>query len=224
MKHQLYQLLPLALTVCLVGAAYSNNQNYYVYADQGAAAPAVQSANDFNGLFVGLSSGINIPKNYDETNTMSLPTPIQVPLQISAGYSHVWDTFYAGGQINFGWNFVPSKTGYLTANGKDLDFNNKWQTMATVQVGGVISNTSVIYGEVGGAFGSFNYASSGGSLGFHQGGFVAGAGVSMQLTDHLNFDMNYRYIYYAKKTGIKNLGDVRANQNMVTAGLSLHFL
>ena len=122
--------------------------DYYVYSDQGAASPAVQSANDFDGIFIGVSSGINFPKNYNESNNESIPTPIQVPLQISAGYSHVWDTFYLGTQANFGWNFVPSKTGYQGSNSKDLDFDNKWQTMATVQIGGVISNTSVMVKSV----------------------------------------------------------------------------
>jgi hypothetical protein len=216
MKKLMIALLPLTI---FVTAAFASDNNYYVYAERGAQT-STEAQNDFDGMYLRLASGVALSSV--QRDKKGVATPVQIPFAASLGLSHVWNQFYLGGEAQFGWNFIPSKAGYQT-NGK-LNHNTKWQTMATVQLGGVISNTNIVYADAGYAFSDFSYMDSkNAERTYLQGGPVAGFGVSLQLSDHINFDMNYDFVYYLNKTGLKNSGNIKANQNIVTAGISIHF-
>jgi opacity protein-like surface antigen len=204
-----------ALFLCATGYA---DKDYYVYADRGAPSSQV-STNDFNGLYIKIASGLALPSI--QFSDVGKPAAMKIPVIGSLGYSHVWNQFYAGLEGQFGWDMTAQKAGYTT-DGKNLTNNPKWQTMATVQLGGVISQTNIIYVDGGYALGGFQYINSANlQKTLHINGPTVGVGTSLQLSNHVNFDMNYHFIYYLKKNSAD--GQFKIKQNLITAGLSLHF-
>lgn len=214
MKKILLVLLPLTMIATVAAAS---DKDYYVYAERGASA-ANEAVNDFNGMYLKLASGLALPSV--TTDNVGYPAPIQVPAIGAIGVSHVWNQFYLGGEAQFGYNFVTQKSAY-PGYGTNANFEAKWQTMATIQLGGVISQTNVIYADAGYAFADFSYAGDTKQKSFYNSGPVVGVGASLQLADHVNFDMNYHFVYYLNKS--TDLGDTRAKQNIITAGISFHF-
>lgn len=221
MKKALAIILPLTISATFISSAFAGpDTDYYVYAEKGAGA-ANTDRNDFNAFSVQLATGIGA--TYVKKDDNAIATPIHIPLTVSVGYSHTWNEFYLGGQAQFGWNFTPKKTGYENQSGV-LNFNTKWQTMATLQIGGIISDTNAVYFDGGFALGQFNYANSGDAkaTNYYQGGPVFGMGASLQLSDHINLDLQYNFIYYLKKNE-NGYGEVHAMQNLGTVGISFHF-
>jgi opacity protein-like surface antigen len=212
MKKILFVLFP----VLMATSAFAD-KDYYVYADRGADS-TLASRNDFNGPYIKVATGLALPSITlaDEGQ----PAAMQIPLVGSLGFSHVWNQFYAGIEGQLGWNFIAQKTGY-SPDGTNLAYNPKWQTMATVQIGGVISQTNIIYADGGYALGDFKYMDGAAEKSVYQNGPTFGVGTSLQLSDHVNFDMNYHFIYYLSKN--TPLGNFKVKQNLVTAGLSFHF-
>ena len=219
MKKILAILLPVSIAATVMATSYADNNDYYVYAERGAQA-SNDARNDFNAFNFKLGTGLAAP--LFKVGDTGVASPLEIPVVGSVGYSHTFNQFYLGGAAEFGWNFEPAKKGYET-NGK-VSYRQKWQAMATVQVGGVISDTNVIYMDAGYALGDFSYLTNDNSTfnTYYQGGPTVGAGVSLQLSDHVNFDMNYHFVYYLKKT-LKDQSDIKVKQNIATVGLSFHF-
>ena len=188
MKKILFVLFPL-----LMAANAFAGKDYYVYSERGETTPTA-TTNDFNGPYIKIGSGIALPSIVQEG--VGKAAAIQIPIMGAIGVSHVWNQFFAGLEGQFDWNMLAQKSGY-EANGTSLSYDPKWQTMATVQIGGVISQTNTIYVDGGYALGDFKYINgSNTEKSFYQNGPTLGLGTSLQLSNHINFDMNYHFIYY----------------------------
>ena len=173
MKKVVAIILPLTLSAAFISTAVAGpDTDYYVYAEKGAAAASLNH-NDFNAISIQIGAGISatFPKEDGEP----VATPMQIPVTISVGYSHTWSQFYLGGQLQFGYNFTPEKLSYTNDEGV-LNYAPQWQSLATVQVGGVISDTNVVYIDGGYALGHFHYANatSTKSLSYFEGGPAVG--------------------------------------------------
>jgi len=209
-------ILPLTI---FATSAFAADRDYYVYAERGAQA-STTAANDFNGVNFGVSTGFTTASLSEDSAPRSTPT--QVPVVGSIGFSHTWNQFYMGVAGQFGWNFPVFTKGFKT--GSIVSNRPRWQSIAEVQVGGLISGTNLIHLDAGYALGHFNYLdSTSTNRTYTQGGPTVGMGVSLQLSDHVNFDMNYHFIYYLNKKGLTNAGAIRVNQHLATVGLSFHF-
>lgn len=220
MKKFLYIILPIGFLASFAATAIAADKDYYVYAEQGAGGDSMSANNDFNGFYLKFASGVTNPSIL--YNNVGVAAPMQIPVVGEIGVSHTWDQFYLGGEAQFGYNFSVNKSAYAAADGKNVNYQLKWQTMATMQIGGLISDTNVIYADAGYAFGDFNYSYGSSRKTAYINGPAVGAGVSLQLTDHLNFDANYHFVYYLNKS-VENTVSVKARQNIITAGLSVHF-